>query len=191
MSNNRIHFFKENRKKNRTRLALIYLLGVILPIIFTDAVFLSMFVQNQRARARIEMENEADSVQKLLENVFNEAAGVTRTIYVNENVNKFLEASFATPNEFYEKCFDMKTNFFDFFTSGKDQTVTNIEIYANNPTIINGGYLKRLSAAEDKTWYKEYRKSGRQVYICCYYIGNEEPTATRKKRISIGTHAKL
>ena len=185
MSKNRIHFFKENRKKSRTRLALIYLLGVILPIIFTDAVFLSMFVQNQRARARIEMENEADSVQKLLENVFNEAAGVTRTIYVNENVNKFLEASFATPNEFYEKCFDMKTNFFDFFTSGSEQTVTNIEIYANNPTILNGGYLKRLSAATGKTWYEEYLASGRNAYLCCYYIGDEELTSTRKKRITL------
>ena len=185
MSKNHFHFFKENRKKNRTRLALIYLLGVIVPIIFTDAVFLSLFVQNQRARTRIEMENEADSVQKLLENVFNEAAGVTRTIYVNENVNKFLEASFATPNEFYEKCFDMKTNFFDFFTSGSEQTVTNIEIYANNPTILNGGYLKRLSAATGKTWYEEYVSSGRNAYLCCYYVGDEELTSTRKKRISL------
>lgn len=175
----------ENRIKNRTRLTLIYIIGVIVPLVLTDGVFLSIFLQNQRERTRIEMVNEAESVQSLLENAFNDAADVTRSIYVNENVNKFLEASFATPNEYYEKCYDMKTNFFDFFTSGKDQTVTNIEIYANNPTIINGGYLKRLSAAEDKTWYKEYRKSGRQVYICCYYIGNEEPTATRKKRISM------
>ncbi|MBP5415068.1 MAG: histidine kinase, partial [Lachnospiraceae bacterium] len=61
----------------------------------------------------------------------------------------------------------------------------NIEIYANNPTIINGGYLKRLSAAEDKTWYREFKNSGRTASLCCYYIGNEEPTATRKKRITL------
>lgn len=175
----------ENRMKNRTRLTLIYIIGVIVPLVLTDTVFLSIFIQNQRERTRIEMENEAESVKNLLENAFNDAADVTRSIYVNENVNKFLEASFATPNEYYEKCYDMKTNFFDFFTSGKDQTVTNIEIYANNPTIINGGYLKRLSAAEEKIWYKEFKNSGRTVYLCCYYIGNEEPTATRKKRITL------
>ena len=127
----------ENKMKNRTRLTLIYIIGVIVPLVLTDTVFLSIFIQNQRERTRIEMENEAESVKNLLENAFNDAADVTRSIYVNENVNKFLEASFATPNEYYEKCYDMKTNFFDFFTSGKDQTVTNIEIYANNPTIIN------------------------------------------------------
>lgn len=175
----------ENRMKNRTRLTLIYIIGVIVPLVLTDTVFLSIFIQNQRERTRIEMENEAESVKNLLENAFNDAADVTRSIYVNENVNRFLEASFATPNEYYEKCYDMKTNFFDFFTSGKDQTVTNIEIYANNPTIINGGYLKRLSAAEEKIWYREFRNSGRTVYLCCYYIGNEEPTATRKKRITL------
>ena len=175
----------ENRMKNRTRLTLIYIIGVIVPLVLTDTVFLSIFIQNQRERTRIEMENEAESVKNLLENAFNDAADVTRSIYVNENVNKFLEASFATPNEYYEKCYDMKTNFFDFFTSGKDQTVTNIEIYANNPTIINGGYLKRLSAAEEKIWYSEFKNSGRTAYLCCYYIGNEEPTATRKKRITL------
>ena len=175
----------ENRMKNRTRLTLIYIIGVIVPLVLTDTVFLSIFVQNQRERTRIEMENEAESVKSLLENAFNDAADVTRSIYVNENVNKFLEASFATPNEYYEKCYDMKTNFFDFFTSGKDQTVTNIEIYANNPTIINGGYLKRLSAAEDKTWYREFKNSGRTAYLCCYFIGDEDRTATRKKRITL------
>ena len=175
----------ERKFNNRTRLTLIYIIGILVPLMLTDTIFLSVFYQNQKTRTRIEMENEADSVQKLLENAFGEAADITRIIYVNENVNKFLEASFATPNEYFEKCYDMKVNFFDFFTSGTAQTVTNIEIYANNPTIVNGGYLKRLSAAEDKIWYQEFKESARTAYLCCYYVGSEEPTATRKKRISL------
>ena len=90
----------ENRMKNRTRLTLIYIIGVIVPLVLTDTVFLSIFIQNQRERTRIEMENEAESVKNLLENAFNDAADVTRSIYVNENVNKFLEASFATLPQF-------------------------------------------------------------------------------------------
>ncbi len=179
------HILSKDKIANKTKLTIIYILGVLVPLILTDSVFMTVFIQNQRARTAIEMENEADSVQNQLENALNEAADITRVIYVNENVNKFLEASFSTPNEYYEKCYDMKTNFFDFFTSGSAQNVTNIEIYANNPTIINGGYLKRLSAAQEKIWYKEFVKSDRNAYLCCYYVGEEELTSTRKRRISL------
>ena len=122
------HILSKDKIANKIRLTIIYILGVLVPLVLTDSVFMTVFVQNQRARTAIEMENEADSVQNQLENALNEAADITRVIYVNENVNKFLEASFSTPNEYYEKCYDMKTNFFDFFTSGSAQNVTNIEI---------------------------------------------------------------
>lgn len=177
--------FTKAKIVKRPKLILIYIAGVLCPLLLTDAIFFSIFMKNEEARTKIEMENEADSFQGVLETVFNEAADVTRKVYVNEDVNKFLEASYPTSYDFYDRRYELKNDFFSFFTSGSDSTTTNIEIYANNPTIVNGGFVKRLSAAEDKIWYQEYRKAGRTAYISCYYIGGEEISSTRKKRISL------
>lgn len=183
------HFHKkrENRKelKGRTRLFLIYLLCVLIPMLLTDTIFMYVFYQNETTKAKYEMENVAASVKSIMDYTFTDAANVSRKVYVNDDVNKFLEASFATATEFYEKTYDIKTDFMDLFKAGSDTTISNIVLYSDNPTIINGGFLHKMSSATGLSWYEEYKSAGRNAYIACYYGGDSDVVTQKKRRIAL------
>jgi len=176
---------KHKRFVGRTRLALLYIVGVLVPLILTDTLLLSVVVSNEREKTAIEMHNEADSVQYLLETSFSEALGVARKIFVNEEMNKFLEASYASEYEFYDKCYEIKKDVMDFFTAGSDASVSEIVLYVNNPTMVNGGFLRKLEVAESEKWYEGYTDYGKNTYVSCYYVGDEQLTASRRRRIAL------
>ncbi len=58
-----------------------------------------------------------------------------------------------------------------------------ITMYADNPTIINGGSFSRLSAIEDTGWYRTFTESGQDTMLYFYYDNEKFPAVESKRRI--------
>ena len=59
---------------------------------------------------------------------------------------------------------------------------TNITIYADNETIVNGGVFSQLSAVEEEPWMKEFRNSEENIRLMFYYDEwNQQGTSSQRK----------
>lgn len=63
--------------------------------------------------------------------------------------------------------------------------ISNVVIYADNDTIVNGGYFYRLSEAEGTDWYHRYLESEKSLTFIPYYVGKSDMSALSMRKISL------
>ena len=104
------------------------------------------------------MENEASAIQYSLMNSIEYAAATAKQIYMNEYIERYLNCEYAGPLAYVEAYQDfVKTTLFK-GGAGMDNSI--ITMYADNPTIVNGGEFSQLSAIENADWYRTFKESG-------------------------------
>lgn len=176
---------KLNNLNVKKKLILFYLCCVLVPLFLTDSVILTILLQNENAEQQYEMENIASAVQFDLSYTLEEAAKMTKNIYINRSINEFLERSYESGLDFWESSQNfLKTAFFDNSSSTGSGDI-NLVMYGDNETIINGGHFYRLSDARDKEWYQKLEDSNQDMILHFYYIGESDPSASSKRKISL------
>ena len=73
-----------NNLKLATKLKLLYVFCVLLPLIVTDSVILNIVINNENIKQKHAMENEASAIQYSLTNSVEYASTVAKQIYMNE-----------------------------------------------------------------------------------------------------------
>ncbi len=163
------------------KLAILYIFCVLLPLVVTDSVILYIVVNDQRIKQRHAMENEASAIQYSLTNSIDYAAATAKQIYLNEYVEKYLNGEYENALAYVGAYQDfMKTTL---FKSGAGMDNTIITMYADNPTIINGGEFSRLSAITDTGWYRTFEESGQNEMLYFYYDDERIPVVEAKRKI--------
>lgn len=171
-----------NNLKLATKLKLLYVFCVLLPLIVTDSVILNIVINNENIKQKHAMENEASAIQYSLTNSVEYASTVAKQIYMNEYIEEYLNREYRDPLEYvvaYQEF--MKTTLLQ-SSAGIDNTI--ITIYADNPTIVNGGQLWQLSTIENTGWYQTFLESGQKTMLLFYYDDEKVPIVDAKRKIS-------
>lgn len=167
----------------KTKLIIIYVFCMILPMVLTDSIILYILYDADQKEQVYQSENICDAIRYDLEYIFEEAANQINNIYLDREINDFL-------NEEYESVYD----FFSASTSLSEKSslklvsryhISNVVVCADNETIVNGGHFYRLSAVKNTEWYQKFAGSGQNMCMLFYYIGDEDKSATTKRRISL------
>ncbi len=149
-------------------------------MIATDSVLLYIVRNNQQIKQFHAMENAASAMQYSLTNSIEYAAAMARQIYTNEYIERYL-------NTEYEDVLAYVAAYQDFVKTtllrGAGMDSMLITMYADNPTIINGGSFSRLSAIEDTGWYRTFTESGQDTMLYFYYDNEKFPAVESKRRI--------
>lgn len=162
---------------------LFYICIVVLPLLLADGIIAAIMQHNYRIEQQMIMENMADTVDTELRNVFEEAAAITNSLYIDRKINLFLSEQYESPLEFYEASSEASGRSFYEILIGRGSE--NIIMYSDNPTLVNGGRFYQLSSAMGESWYKKITASGSDLILDFYYIGDTNPSAPSKKRISL------
>ncbi len=170
----------------KKKLIIIYVFCMIIPLVLTDSIILYILYDAEKKEQRYEFENITNSVRYGLEYTFDEAVNKMNDIYVDEAVNDFLNEEYQNGYEFYAASVELSRKSTLDMLGGYE--VSNIVIYADNDTIINGGHFYRLSEAENTEWYQTYIESGRNLGFSLYYIGKSDMSALSMRRISLVRH---
>lgn len=126
--------FMNNIRLSR-KLTILYVMCVLLPLVVTDSAVLYIVLNNQHAKQRHAMENEASAIQYSLTNNIDYAAATAKQIYMNEYIERYLNRDYADALAYVEAYQDfVKTTLFK-GGAGMDNTI--ITMYADNPTIVN------------------------------------------------------
>ena len=163
------------------KLTLLYVCCVLLPLVVTDSVVLYIVVNNQHTKQQHAMENTASAIQYSLTNSIEYAAATAKQIYMNEYIERYLNREYEGPLEYVEAYQDfIKTTLFK-GGAGMDNSI--ITMYADNPTIVNGGEFSRLSAIENTDWYRTFEESGRDTMLYFYYDNEKSPVVEAKRKV--------
>lgn len=170
-----------NHMKLSKKLTLLYVFCVLLPLVVTDSILLYIVLNNEDVKQQHAMENEARAIQYSLTNDIDYAAAVAKQIYMNEYIEKYLNHTYADALSYvvsYQEF--VKTTLFK-GGAGMDNTI--ITMYADNPTIVNGGEFSQLSAIADTGWYRRFEASGQDTMLTFYYDSDKLPAVGAKRKI--------
>lgn len=172
--------FMNNIRLSR-KLTILYVLCVLLPLVVTDSVVLYIVLNSQHEKQRHAMENEASAIQYSLTKSIDYAAATAKQIYMNEYIERYLNQEYGDALAYVEAYQDfVKTTLFR-GGAGMDNTI--ITMYADNPTIVNGGEFSQLSAIENTRWYQTFEKSGQDTMLYFYYDDEKSPAIEAKRKV--------
>lgn len=163
------------------KLTILYVFCVLLPLVVTDSIVLYIVMNDQHTKQQHAMENEANAIQYSLTNSIDYAAATAKQIYMNEYIERYLNHEYADALAYVEAYQDfVKTTLFK-GGAGMDNTI--ITMYADNPTIVNGGEFSQLSVIENTKWYQIFEESGRDELLYFYYDNEKSPAVEPKRKI--------
>lgn len=174
---------KMNDYNVKKKLFLLYVCCVLLPLFITDSVIMTILLQGERTEKEHEMANIASAVQADLVYTVDEAVKMTKGIYISWSTNEFLDRQFRSGLDFWEASRDFTSA--TYFSNSLISNSINIVLISDNRTIINGGHFYRLASIRDEEWYQRLEETGLDTMLHFYYIGDSNPTASVKRRISL------
>ncbi len=167
----------------KKKLIIIYVFCVIIPLVLTDSIILYILYDAEKKEQLHESENLANAVKYNLEYTFEEVVKEMNDIYMDSEINSFLNEEYKNGYEFYAASVELSRKTSLNMSGGYD--ISNVVIYADNDTIINGGHFYRLSEAENTEWYRKYLESGKNLTFVSYYVGKSDMSALSMRRISL------
>ena len=155
------------RLKLSKKFLLMYIFGVILPLVITDAFLLRSVYETEVRNQYYYRENAIDAYSNYFENLLKNDAAMASAFDLNKTLNSFINTAYEDPYNYYDAYTNTIEN--SFFTTLADYNRDRIVIYSNNRTMLNGNYFHPLSEAENEVWYKEYMESGAKEAFYAYY----------------------
>ena len=155
------------RLKLSKKFLLMYIFGVILPLVITDAFLLRSIYETEVRNQYYDRENAIDSYSSYFENLLKNDSAMASAFDLNKTLNSFINTAYETPYNYYDAYTATIEN--SFFTTLADYNRDRIVIYSNNKTMLNGNYFHPLTEAEDEVWYQQYMESGAKEAFYAYY----------------------
>lgn len=172
-----------NDRAIMVKLGIIYVFCVMLPLILTDSVILYTLYEAGEKEQIHEFENVTNSVRYELAYTLEEIVNQMNELYMDRGVYDFLEKQYDGAYDFFAARVGMDRRSSINRLGGFN--ISNAVLYADNETIVNGGHFGRMSGVKDTAWYQDFLSSGRNTSIFFYYIGEEDMSASAKRRISL------
>ena len=165
----------------KKKFLILYILGVIFPIILTDSVVIYTVLHSAEASRLHEMEKAANGFQYSFYNTVDSVADLSKEIYMNKYINGFLDRK-------YKSSLDYVTSYQQFskstlLKSGFGSNKLIITMYADNDTIVNGGEFLNISKAVNTEWYKYLHGTDAKQAMFFTYDNSKGPADGYKRKL--------
>ena len=157
-----------NNLNIRSKLLLLYLFCVLLPIILTDAIIMYTVNVNYNESQLRDLRHAMERVEYNLGQNIEACIMFTNNMYTDSLLNKFLNKQYSSFNDYYDEYNKMLANNSLSYNYNAG-LLYKIEIIADNDTMIGGGKISTTKSVKDTLWYKEFEKSGKDIFLFAYY----------------------
>lgn len=154
--------------KIRTKLGIIYIICVLLPMFVTDFLFVQMVTADVTTEEARNMEDVLERISYELTAKVNSVVSISDYLYMNERLNEFLEYSYGSPAEYYE-AFEQFSNDSVIRYYYTAESIFHIQICTDNPGIVSGSYFCSREEVKDSVWYQKYLQNEEKIFILAYY----------------------
>lgn len=154
-----------NDLRLRNKFLIVYILTVLLPILVTNSAFYIMTNNRFVEQSKAEIELVLKQTQDDFTHIAGQAIGLATTLSLDMGLYRFFDQNYASPMEYIENFenvigqFNISTPFYS--------SVQNLIFYTDNPTILYGGGIERLTdEIRAEEWYESMSETGYpQAYL--------------------------
>ncbi len=169
------------KMKLKQRFVMLYLIGIVFPIVFVDTIVMLNIKAYQDREAELDMENSVTRTQNEFSSVIEQVTYLSRNIVNDSSLVEFLNENYSSHSQYQKAYAEIEDksilNYYKFI-----REISNIKIYIDNDTIEETDNIKQLDDVTRKMWwYHTYisKRSG-------FYIFED---ITRNASSTINPHA--
>ena len=147
-------WLKRNKQKSAAwprNMAVLYLLFIIVPLFVTDTIVSVMLRNYNRSDRTYSYEKAAENMEYLFGTVLDNASSIVMNVLRNDEIDDFLEKDYDSNIDYYQNYRQVTNN--KFLRALCSVNNASLEIYTDNPTIINGGGIYSIDRAGGSGWY--------------------------------------
>ncbi len=170
--------FKMDDVKIRYKLILLYVLTVLLPLVLTDTIIIYATCNQEQKLKKIQTENMADTVITSFNKTIDTASALGIYIYKDSYINDCLVTKYNTPLDYLIKFQEFQK--MNVFSTGLSLNGFKFTMYADNPTIVNGGQFQKIENAVKSKWYYDFKTQGKTNML---YFDFNPLSITSKRKI--------
>lgn len=163
-----------NNYSIKSKLLLIYLFCVLIPMIVTNSVFYLTIKQNEVKEQKTNMEYAIDRVKYNLEAVLENCVLVSNHLHKDVGLNQFITQRYDNLLQYYEEYnFLLQNNVINYYYNS--QHVYQVTIYTDNDTISNSNNFRKLTPEiRESDWYKQFCNNNKNMTISVYYDNDKK-----------------
>lgn len=152
----------------RSKLLLIYIFCVLLPIIITDIMVLVTVNQSSKEKQWKEYQYVMERVEYNLTETIKGCILFTSNLYNDRILDKFLNTDYENNLEYYEAYLDLLNNE-RLKYSYNNGVLYKIQVYTDNDSILSGGHIAKIDRIRDSEWYIKFSEQSQNVYVHTHY----------------------
>ena len=164
----------------RKKLIILYAVCIIPPLFLLDSLFLHSLVGAEQKEQYKKMESVSERIEINLKRLVSEAETKTNRICMSREISLFLENKFVAGFEYYTERQRLFYN--SFFDEGFESGESRVTMFADNPTIVSGGFIWQLN--KSALWYQMWKNTGKSSALCIYYSQIGDDYAENRKMVS-------
>ena len=156
-----------SRLKLNKKFLLMYIFGVILPLIITDAVLFRSVYEAELGNQRNYRKNAIDAYSNHIQSILEYDANVATAIDLNKDLNSFIDTEYDIPYGYFNSyVYTVSTSFFATLSDIKQDRIV---IYSDNDTMMSGHYFHNIREAYREKWYEQFVKTEANEAAYAYY----------------------
>ena len=153
--------------KLNKKFLLMYIFGVILPLIITDAVLFRSVYEAELGNQRNYRKNAIDAYSNHIQSILEYDANVATAIDLNKDLNSFIDTEYDIPYGYFNSyVYTVSTSFFATLSDIKQDRIV---IYSDNDTMMSGHYFHNIREAYSEKWYEQFVKTEANEAAYAYY----------------------
>ncbi len=158
---------------------IIYIICLLIPIIVINASFINKFSANVQDREENNYKISLERTRADIVTMFDGCVSASHSIYTDRTLYNILNRNFKDSLQYFDAYDSQLRSKLSIYTSAYN-SMTDIEIYVDNPTISSGGayyYLNR--DVKNTEWYKMLYNGRGSVFIKTY-LGYTKSLPTKR-----------
>ena len=182
------HFMRYlNNLSLRRKLWLLYTFCVIIPLVLTDGLIAAVFIHDAKKDMDKSMEMAVFNATIDFQNAFDPANNLATSIYIQQDLNYFLETRYHSNSDFYTESRSAYAQAGYSTILSANNSILDVVLCADNDSIVNGGAYSTVERISETQWYTDFVDNGRKNALYFYYVEGESniPAQTSSRRVSI------
>ena len=161
-----------NNYSIKTKLFSIFFFAVLIPMLTSNYIIYTNITNNIIKEQEAELKTIIERVVYNLDRVMQDSISVSNQLYRSKVLDNFISTQYENPIEFYDQyMYMLDNNILRYYYNSQNEY--SITIYTDNDTILNSSDMVKLtSKIKENEWYKEFKKSDRNINISSSYDKN-------------------
>ncbi|NOU84090.1 HAMP domain-containing protein [Paenibacillus sp. LMG 31459] len=164
---------------------LIYIVGVLLPIMVLNLVFLDRITDLIKSREQQNLEISLERARKDILDFIEGGVSVGYALSTDKNLYEMLDRTYTDSIEFYNMFDEQLRDRMNSYMPVNNQ-LERISIYTDNRTIVSGGNYQVMN---DKVWasdwYRQAKNASTQVFVTAYRTSENKNLASSIPTLSV------